>query len=188
MGFLKSVGKTVTDTGDKVKSGTQDATDKTISGTKNAGNTIVNTGKEGARQGGRAIDYTGRKNGMAGDISSFMLKKHGAKESFAKMGKKLGANFFDPGTNISNYMYKMGLVGENDKADVKAGIDITYGSATAGMAPAGDAVIDSMRRRHGTGRREENKQKTKARHAAKKEREEKERRRKLKREMKNFKQ
>lgn len=184
MGLIKAVGKGIKDTGDKVASGTKDATDKTISGTKNAGNTIVNTGKEGARQGGKAVDYVGRKNGMSGDVSKFMLKKHGGKESFAKMGKKLGTNFFDPGTNISNYMYKMNLVGENDKADIKAGIDITYGSATGGMAPIGDAMIDSARRRSGKGKREENKQKTKARHEAKKQREEEERRRNIDRKIK----
>ena len=152
MGFFKKVG-----------SGIKKGADTT-------GNAIVNTGKQGAVQGGKAVNYVGTKNGMSGDVSDFMLKKHGAKESFSKMGKKVGAGIFDPGTDISKYMYKMGLVGQKDKGDVKLGIDIVYGAGTAGFATGGDAIVDSSRRRAGKGKRAEKKEKTKARHAAKEER------------------
>ncbi len=170
MGLFKSVSKGVKDTGGAVVSGTKDAGGKVVSGTKNAGNTIVNTGKEGARQGGRAVDYTGRKNGLSGDVSKFMLKKHGAKESFSHMGKQVGVSFFDPGKPITRYMYKMGLVGEKDKKDTRLGIDIVYGAGTMGMGTGASAVNESTRRRAGKGKRHEKKEKTKARHAAKEER------------------
>lgn len=168
MGFFKKVGKATSN------ESVGRAVGSVASGTKKAGETtgraIVYAGKEGGVQGGKAVQYVGKKNGMAGDVSDFMLKKHGAKESFSKMGKKVGAGIFDPGTDITKYMYKMGLVGAKDKKDVKLGIDIVYGAGTLGFATGGDAVIDSSRRRAGKGKRAEKKEKTKARHAAKEER------------------
>lgn len=180
MGLFKKIGKATSDesigrAAGTVASGTKDVGGKVVSGTKKAGETtgraIVNTGKQGAVQGGKAVNYVGRKNGMSGDVSAFMLKKHGAKESLAKMGKKVGAGIFDPATPISGYLYKMGLVGPKDKKDVKLGIDIVYGAGTAGFATGGDALVDVNRRRAGKGKRAEKKQQTKERHAARDERE-----------------
>ena len=163
MGFFKSVGKGVSGATDAVvDTGKQVGT--------SAGSAIVEGGKQGAVQGGKAVSYTGSKNGLRGDVSKFMLKKHGGKESLSHMGKQIGVSFFDPGTPITRYMYKMGMIGEKDKKDTQLGIDIVYGAGTGGVGTGAKALNESQRRRHGKGKRKEKKEKTKERHAAKEER------------------
>tara|TARA_Y100000114_G_scaffold29417_1_gene25155 strand:- start:464 stop:757 length:294 start_codon:yes stop_codon:yes gene_type:complete len=84
-------------------------------------------------------------------------KERTTKESFGRIGKKIGVSLADPGSMYDRNLKKAG-VGKRDRQTFKSGIDYSYGALTLGVGPVAKLAMDEGRQREAQKKKKKGKQ------------------------------